>query len=1011
MKLIFAQILCIFCSVIVSSAGELPAWIHQSRPLNAKQISIPAFSKISELLQKKGTVKLIVRLVPPSSLSGGFVIEGDIKQTDAVVKQRAHIADIQNRVLTHLSKLRADRVKKFDFIPFMAMEVSDAEFQSLAASQDIDLIEVDIPVPPTTFQSIPLVGGVSGIFNGYTGSGQTVAILDTGVDKSHPFLTSKIVAEACYSSTYGPDLATPVCSSGSTAAGSGLPCAITGCEHGTHVAGIAAGKGTSNGTQFSGVAKDANIIAIQVFSRVDSASACSPAVSPCVLSYTSDQISALNRVYNLRGTYNISAVNMSLGGGSYTTNCDGDTEYTAEKAAIDNLRSVGIATVIASGNSGYTNAISAPACISTAISVGATDKFNKVASYSNSYSYLSLLAPGSQIYSSVSGGGFEYLSGTSMATPHVTGAWAVLKSVKPSASVNEVLSALNSTGMSITDSRNSIVKPRIHLDAAVNVLKPPVTNYTLIVSPLGSGSGTIISNPNYGISCGSTCSSIIPVPQGNTVSLTAVPNVGSVFVGWSGGTCSGAANPCVVASAFANMNAQALFLSGSAIDSVSFAGVSVPSGWTAQDNLGVGIGRNWSFGTNSCFVNRTGGSGNYATAESSCSTTVENVDSSLISKSYNLSQYAGVSLSFKTYFVNWNNSTADVDVSSDGGSSWTNVWRKGPGVNGAIYGPATESLDISSLAAGKASVKVRFRYYTNDSYGEYWEIDDFALYGSVILTPAASTGTASALTGSAATLNGSINDNYASTVVTFQFGKTTSYGNSVSGGTVVAGSGLTPVSAAISGLTCNTNYHFRLIGSNSAGASNGSDQAFMTAACAPGAPTITSVKAGNALASIYFSPPASDGGSSITGYTATSSAGTTVPSKTIPIIVTGLSNGIHYDFSVSATNSAGTSSPSTPFTNVMPGLVINSESDAAGYLTIQAAFTALTNNDAEFHVQAGSQVGNFVKASPGTLVIIGGFDPGFLTNVNASSALNVPSVISNLTLSGGTTRVQNIVIR
>ena len=505
--------------MITSGASNLPAWIQQSRPSNAPNLAIPAFARINESIQKKGSVKVIVRLVPPASLTDGFVIEGHLPNQAAVTIQRAHIAQIQTRISNLLSKQRAAKAKRFDFIHFMAMEVSAVEFQALAASQDIDLIEEDIPVPPALFQSVPLVGGVSGIFNGFTGSGQTVAILDTGVDKTHPFLADKIVAEACYSTTYAPDSATAVCSSGSTAEGSGTPCAstITGCEHGTHVAGIAAGNGTSNGTQFSGVAKDATIIAIQVFSRFDNATVCGgPSATPCILTYTSDQISALNRVYNLRGTYSIAAVNMSLGRGGSSSYCDGSN--ASEKTAIDTLRSVGIATVIASGNDGNSNLVSAPACISSAISVGATDKSDVVAAYSNSASILNLLAPGSSIYSSVPGGSFAYMSGTSMATPHVTGAWAVLKSAKPLATVTEVLNALTLTGKSIADARNGLVKPRIQLDAAVNALKPPSANYTLSVSKVGSGGGTITSNPIYGISCGSTCSSIIPVPQGNTVS-------------------------------------------------------------------------------------------------------------------------------------------------------------------------------------------------------------------------------------------------------------------------------------------------------------------------------------------------------------------------------------------------------------------------------------------------------------------------------------------------------------
>lgn len=176
MRQLLIQILFIVCSVITSGASNLPAWIQQSRPSYAPNLAIPAFARINESIQKKGSVKVIVRLVPPASLTDGFVIEGHLPNQAAVTIQRAHIAQIQTRISNLLSKQRAATAKRFDFIHFMAMEVSAVEFQALAASQDIDLIEEDIPVPPTLFQSVPLVGGVSGIFNGFTGSGQTVAI-------------------------------------------------------------------------------------------------------------------------------------------------------------------------------------------------------------------------------------------------------------------------------------------------------------------------------------------------------------------------------------------------------------------------------------------------------------------------------------------------------------------------------------------------------------------------------------------------------------------------------------------------------------------------------------------------------------------------------------------------------------------------------------------------------------------------------------------------------------------
>lgn len=464
------------CISSAAHAANLPEWVLRARPAKAPALSIPGFDGIDSALKEQGTVRVIVRVTPPADLDGGFMAEGTLKDKAAVDVQRDAIARHQDAVLTRISRGHAAAAKKFQFIPYMALEVDLAEFQALSSSPEIDYIEEDIPVPPALGQSVPLIGGVSGAFNGYTGSGQTVAILDTGVEKTHNFLIGKVVSEACFSTTSG-STSTAVCGPwGSAAPGAGLNCNAatygSGCRHGTHVAGIAAG----NGPTFSGVAKDATIIAVQVFSGF-AATYPSCGGSPCVLTYPSDQIAGLQRVYDLRNTYNISSVNMSLGGGKYKTNCD--ATFSATKTAIDALRSVGIATAIASGNDGYTDSMSTPGCISTAVSVGATTKADAVASYSNSVSFLNLLAPGSSINSSVPGGTFEAWNGTSMATPHVAGAWAVLKSVKPKASVTKVLNALLMTGVPVTDTRNDIVKPRIQVNKAVKVLlaTPPRTDF------------------------------------------------------------------------------------------------------------------------------------------------------------------------------------------------------------------------------------------------------------------------------------------------------------------------------------------------------------------------------------------------------------------------------------------------------------------------------------------------------------------------------------------------------
>ncbi|GAG31348.1 unnamed protein product, partial [marine sediment metagenome] len=175
--------------------------------------------------------------------------------------------------------------------------------------------------------------------------------------------------------------------------------------------------------------------------------------SPCARSWSSDQVAALDYVFDtLRHVHAIASVNMSLGGASHTSQVDCDEENAATKAAIDNLRSVGIATVIAAGNSGWVNAIDEPGCISSAISVSATNDLDQIPVFASAAAFLSLWAPGVSIRAPLyQGTGYTNASGTSMSTPHVAGAWATLRQASPDASVDEILTALQDTGVPIPD--------------------------------------------------------------------------------------------------------------------------------------------------------------------------------------------------------------------------------------------------------------------------------------------------------------------------------------------------------------------------------------------------------------------------------------------------------------------------------------------------------------------------------------------------------------------------------
>ncbi len=443
-------------------------------------------SKLRQLAAQNGSVRIIV------GVRAAFAPEGRLSASRAAL-QRKEIATMQSAVLSKVAshKDNPPPAKLFAIIPFMAIEATPAELEALTKLTEVTSIEQDRVATPSDAQSDTVMGmGVTSAWNSvYTGAGQTIAILDSGVDKTHPFLTGKVVAEACYSSNNAADGATSLCPGGvtqTTAAGSAMPyagtCPTGNCDHGTVVAGIAAG---SNAT-FSGVAPNATLIAVQVFSRFDSVANCGSS-APCALTYTSDQILGLQQVYALSSTYQIAAVNMSVGAGQYSSQSACDSANTAIKAIIDTLRSVNIPTIAAAGNDGYTSSTAAPACISSAISVGATfdlagysnncagnnlgiSSVDAILCESDSATFLNLLAPGAEITSSIPGGGYQAWYGTSMAAPQVAGAWAIMKQKITNLPIATGLNALSSTGLLITDPRNSLVKPRIQINAALNVI-------------------------------------------------------------------------------------------------------------------------------------------------------------------------------------------------------------------------------------------------------------------------------------------------------------------------------------------------------------------------------------------------------------------------------------------------------------------------------------------------------------------------------------------------------------
>lgn len=332
--------------------------------------------------------------------SAATVAQADSRMTYIVMPKEGSAATVRGAIES-LGEYPEDQLTLVDNI--FIVDLLPADAASLAQNPAVSLVEEDSPVVTAADQNPAASWGLDRIdgtldgtysFPNQSGEGVVAYVFDTGVAANHPDLAGRV-------------------SQGFDVIGNNQ--ANTDCHyHGTHVAGTIAG------SEF-GVAKKASIVPLRVLNCAGSGS-------------TTGVIRAINWTIANHPAGTPAVANFSLGGG----------RSIAFNTAIASLVDSGIVTVVAAGNERTDACTRSPASSIEAITVGATDRFDNRASFSNFGDCVDLFAPGLGILSA-DARNFSRpvaLSGTSMASPHVAGVAALILGQSPSAIPEQVEAAL-----------------------------------------------------------------------------------------------------------------------------------------------------------------------------------------------------------------------------------------------------------------------------------------------------------------------------------------------------------------------------------------------------------------------------------------------------------------------------------------------------------------------------------------------------------------------------------------
>ncbi len=300
---------------------------------------------------------------------------------------------------------------EFNVFPGEALKMTAAEIETVSNNEAVEQIWLDLPVQAWLDVSVPKIQTTQVWNAGFKGTGIRVAVVDTGIDSTHPDFAGRIKAAKSFVDQDPAD----------------------GNGHGTHVAGIVAGSGAKSGGKYVGVAPEADLYIAKVL-RSDGGGSMSGVMAGIEWAVLDQQVQI---------------VNLSLGSSG---SCDGTDALST--LCDEAVTQAGVVICAAAGNEGpEARTVGSPGCARFVITVGAVDDNDQMASFSSRGPTADnrikpdLVYPGVRITAPQAAGtalgpvveeGYISISGTSMATPHATGVAALMLQANPNLSAEQV---------------------------------------------------------------------------------------------------------------------------------------------------------------------------------------------------------------------------------------------------------------------------------------------------------------------------------------------------------------------------------------------------------------------------------------------------------------------------------------------------------------------------------------------------------------------------------------------